>query len=767
MSDSRPGDTFQPGDLLNNTYRIETVLGRGGTSEVYRARSEISGRLVALKALRPEYATNDDFLVLMTREEEIRDIRHDAVVRYSENQRMEDGTVYLVMDFVDGPGLDQKMRAGGMAAQDLLAVGLRVAEGLHAAHARNIVHRDLSPDNIILRGDVPSDAVIIDFGIAKDTNPGAETIVGNEFAGKYAYAAPEQLSGQTDVRSDIYALGALLLAVYRGKTPDIGANPMEVLQNKGKPLNTEGVPEPLKTLIERLSDPLPERRFHNALEVLEFIAPAAAHDAQAQRPLTVPPAAPAAAAAAAAASGDMPAMAATDPAPFQSDPAPQTLPPAAKAGAEAEAEAEAEILGVPKARPAPAAARAKKPAQKRGALVPVLGISALVALGAGGYFSGVFDGLFGPRYPLADPYTLIVDRPENGVLRAVGYVPSPAVMSALENRVTAAGGIAELTLASGDIAESWGEDIIATVTRAMPLEEWRLAVSSNSARLTGLTTDRALRAKLADEFKRSGLPGALEGSAQIALGPRLLTAEMLRPVLEQNADCGPLRTPGTPAGGFALGSTVTISGRLAATASRVALFDAVQAVAGDRGVALDVEVLNPSLCLIETYLPQTQSGEIDIKFSFGKSGEENPGGRYFVGENPVIDVVLPEYLDIGYLWVSIIDVTGNVFHLLPNLNRPDNAVAALRQDSKGAVPVRVAFGLDEAANTSKLAFLVDDSTLGKSKVVVFYSRQPLFDGLRPTTESAAGYAEALAAADRAGGREIFSFDSRILTTARP
>ncbi|WP_114283924.1 protein kinase domain-containing protein [Candidatus Halocynthiibacter alkanivorans] len=756
MSDSRPGDTFQPGDLLNNTYRIETVLGRGGTSEVYRAHSEISGRVVALKALRPEYASNDDFLVLMTREEEIRDIRHDAVVRYSENQRMEDGTVYLVMDFVDGPGLDQKMRAGGMAAQDLMAVGLRVAEGLHAAHTHNIVHRDLSPDNIILRGDVPSDAVIIDFGIAKDTNPGAETIVGNEFAGKYAYAAPEQLSGQTDVRSDIYALGALLLAVYRGKTPDIGANPMEVLQNKGKPLDTADLPEPFKTLIERLSDPLPERRFQNALEVLEFIAPTAAFDAQAQRPLTVPPAAPGTAAAT-----PMPAAEAPDAAPQTSPPAADPLPGPELGAATG---TEPEILGVPKAKPAPAAAKSEK---KRGALVPVLGIAALLAIGAGGYFSGVFDGLLGPKYPLADPYTLIVDKPENGPLRAVGYVPSPDVLTELENHVTAAGGTAELTLATGKIAESWGADILATVAKAMPLEEWRLAVSSNSARLTGLTTDRDLRERLADEFKRSGLPGALEGSADIALGPRLLTAEMLRPVLEQNADCGALRTPSLPENGFALGATVTISGRLAATASRVAVFDAVQAIAGDRGVALDVEVLNPSLCLIESYLPQAQSGELDITFRFGKSGEENPGGRYFVGENPVIDVVLPEYLDIGYLWVSIIDVTGNVFHLLPNLNRPDNAVAALRQGAQGAVPVRVAFGLGEAANTSKLAFLVDDSTLGKSKVVVFYSRQPLFDGLRPTTESAAGYAEALAAADRAGGSEIFSFDSRILTTARP
>lgn len=104
MIDSRPGDMFQPGDLLNNTYRIEALLGRGGTSEVYKARSEISGNAVALKILKQEFSGNEDFTVLMAREENIREIRHDAVVRYSENHRTADGRIYLLMDYIEGPG---------------------------------------------------------------------------------------------------------------------------------------------------------------------------------------------------------------------------------------------------------------------------------------------------------------------------------------------------------------------------------------------------------------------------------------------------------------------------------------------------------------------------------------------------------------------------------------------------------------------------------------------------------------------------------------
>ena len=273
MAESRPSDIFKPGDLLNNTYRIEAILGRGGTSEVYRAQNEVSKRLIAIKALKSEFSDNEDYLTLMTREEEIREIRHEAVVRYSENHRTRDGHIYLVMDYVEGPALEKIMQDGGMPADDLIKVIKRVAQGLQVAHSRNIVHRDLSPDNIILRGGVPEEAVIIDFGIAKDTNPGAKTIIGNEFAGKYGYAAPEQLSGNSDPRTDLYSLGALVLATFRGKKPDMGRNPMEILQKKALPLDTEGVPEPLKSLIDKMSDPIPDRRFQSAAALLASLEP--------------------------------------------------------------------------------------------------------------------------------------------------------------------------------------------------------------------------------------------------------------------------------------------------------------------------------------------------------------------------------------------------------------------------------------------------------------------------------------------------------------
>jgi len=726
MIESRPGDAFQPGELLNNTYRIEALLGRGGTSDVYKARSEISGRLVALKVLKSEFSGNDDYLVLLTREEEIREIRHDAVVRYSENHRTQDGHVYLLMDYVEGPGMDKKLKQGPMPADELLTVCRRVTEGLEAAHSRNIVHRDLSPDNIILRGGDPAQAVIIDFGIAKDTNPGAETIVGNEFAGKYAYAAPEQLNGQTDARSDIYSLGALLLANYRGKSPEVGNNPMEVVQRKGEPLNTDGVEEPLKSLIDRMTAPDPDQRIQSATEVLAFL----------NNP-------------------------STDAAPADDD-ATVIVPVPRKA-------AEPETIAPPHPAPQKKPAPDKPPvAQKSSRTGLVAGLVLLLAAagGAGGYFSGAFDAVLGPQLPIADPYTLVIAKDENAAPRAVGNVPSEDMQTALDTRMRDQSGQARLDLAAGDIADSWANDVLATLEQIEELDEWRLAISGNRAQVTGATTDEALQKRLMAAMS-SDLPGALTGEASIEFRPVFLAASTVRPVVDQLADCGPLATPGVPAVGYGPTTPVTVKGRVAETATRVRLFDALRAVSGDRNIVLDVEVLNPTLCLIESNLPNAPASDIDVAFTVGDRDEPNPSGRFFVGENPVIDVVLPADVTDGYLNVSILDVSGNVFHLMPNLTREDNSIAALRDGQAGEVKVRVAYSLAESAQNGGIAFRVDDSTLGKSKVIVLHSSEPLFDGLRPTSESASGFAEALKQFADSHDASIRSLDSRVLVTAKP
>ena len=709
MADSRPGDIFQPGDLLNNTYRIEQVLGRGGTSEVYKARNDISGRFAAIKVLKAEFSGDEGYLTLMRREEEIREIRHDAVVRYSENHRTPDGHIYLVMDFVDGPGLDALLKAGGLPAGDLVQVCRRVADGLRTAHARRIVHRDLSPDNIILRGGKAAEAVIIDFGIAKDANPGAQTIVGNEFAGKYAYAAPEQLSGQTDARSDLYALGALLLATYRGARPDIGANPMEVLQKKALPLNTAGVPEPLKALIDKMTQPDPAKRFQSAEEIIQAIDRGIG-DGIEDRTVIVPRAKPVVAAVVA--------------------PKPVVPPPA----------------------PVP---------RSRGGLWAGLVVLVLAMGAAAAWFSGAFNGA--PGLPVADPYSLIVERTAAGAARAVGYVPSQAVADDLTRAMAGLGGTATLTLASGAIGGTWGPDVVALVTALARVDSWRVAVSGNDAGVTGVTSDPAVQAAVMAAIG-TALPGTLKGHAEITLKPQFLNADALLPVLAKAADCGPLTLVDPPALGYGKEDAVKLTGRLATAEGQVALFDALTALAGSRSVTLNIELLNPALCQIETTLPEARAGDFRFDFGFGDRTDDNPSGRYFVGENPVIDLVIPADVTDGYVSVSIIDVSGNVYHILPNLNRPERDVAELRGGVVGDFKLRIAYPISDNKDPSHIAFTVDATSLGKTKVIVIHSDKPLFAELRPTTESVGGYAAALKSEAEAGTLTIRSINSRILTS---
>lgn len=450
MIESRPHDIFKPGDLINNTYRIEGVLGRGGTSEVYRARSEISGRIVAMKVLKSEFAGNEDYLVLMNREEAMRDIRHDAVVRYSETHRTTEGHVYLIMDYVDGPDLHAVLKQGGMSAEDLLVVCARVASGLAVAHGRNIFHRDLSPDNIILKGGKAEQAVIIDFGIAKDDNPGAETITGGEFAGKYAYAAPEQLSGRADARSDIYSLGATLLATFRGAPPDVGRNPMEVLRRKGEPLDAEGVPEPLKSLIDRMTHPDADQRPQSAEAVLDAIDPKYLPDNLAVRPTTLPP---------------------------RRDPVP-TQDTAAASGASTGKESNGAD---------------NKGGGGRKLVLAGVAVVALAGIGAGGYFGGFLGGFSGAgRIPVADPYTLVVSRDPGAAPIAQGHAPNAQVRDMLATLLAAQGGEARLDLATGDIGDGWGDGIAQLIDTVAALEEWRIMAEGSRIEVTGMTLDRDL-----------------------------------------------------------------------------------------------------------------------------------------------------------------------------------------------------------------------------------------------------------------------------------
>jgi serine/threonine-protein kinase len=417
----------------------------------------------------------------------------------------------------------------------------------------------------------------------------------------------------------------------------------------------------------------------------------------------------------------------------------------------------------PEAGPAPVPTA--PPGGKGGRVLALLGL-VVVAGGAIGYAMGAFDAFLTPALPVIAPYVLTVEQPADAPPRASGHVPTEALQTALSARVLAAKGAVDVALGSGAIPETWGAEVMAVLDRVEDLPEWRVAVQDSAVQVTGMAPDRALRDATAAALTAGR--GALTVTAAIDFGPRVLMPEAVAGIAAAHQDCGPLALAEAPPAGWGVGAKIIVTGRMATEAQRLKLYDALVAAIGDRSALVDVEILNPQLCAIEAALPRAPSRGFGVIFGFGDRPDPNPAARYFVGENPVIDVVIPADVTSGNLWVSIVDVTGSVFHLLPNLNRPANDVATLREGKTGEVTVRVAYSVAEATGTPKMAFLVDDSIMGKSKIVVLYAPEPVFDTLRPMSESVESFAAALAGQEAADApAPLFAVDARILVTEKP
>ncbi|MGH6959359.1 MAG: serine/threonine-protein kinase, partial [Dongiaceae bacterium] len=280
--------TIAPGQLLGHTYRIEALLARGGMGEVYRARHAELNTEHAIKIILPELAGNTRIVDLFRREASVlRTIRHDAIVAYDGVFRDENGRLYLVMEFVDGPSLSKLFKQGALRPAQVRELRDRLADGLAAAHEKGVTHRDLSPDNVILPGGELTKAKIIDFGISKMADPTAKTIVGDDFAGKYSYVSPEQVGlygGKVDPRSDIYSLGLVLAAAATGKPLDMGSSPISVVEARRAVPKLERVPAELRPELTAMLQPDPADRPQSLRDLLREPARPARRAESAQRP---------------------------------------------------------------------------------------------------------------------------------------------------------------------------------------------------------------------------------------------------------------------------------------------------------------------------------------------------------------------------------------------------------------------------------------------------------------------------------------------------
>jgi eukaryotic-like serine/threonine-protein kinase len=205
-------------DRVVGDYILRTKIGGGGMSEVFAAEHRGRGDAVAVKVLRPHLAADEAqaarFLAEATR---TRAVAHPNVVRVLDCGRDDDGTLYLVMERIDGEDLAARLaRAGRLDEGELRRLGAAIADGMQAAHERGVIHRDLKPANILIgAGGAPK---IVDFGIAKMlTGDSAAT---GPAMGTPHYMAPEQLSdGAVAPSVDIWALGVTLFEAATGTLP--------------------------------------------------------------------------------------------------------------------------------------------------------------------------------------------------------------------------------------------------------------------------------------------------------------------------------------------------------------------------------------------------------------------------------------------------------------------------------------------------------------------------------------------------------------------
>lgn len=274
-----PGDEddvtlYQPralrvGEVIGH-YRIEAPLGQGGNGSAYAARNiDDEDERVVIKLIRPDRRDRARLARLLRAEAAaLRRVKHDAIVQYRTFKRIPGSDeYYLVTEHVDGPPLSACLRDGGaMRPSDIARLAVRVADALECAHEQGVIHRDLSPENIILPDRDPARATLIDFGIAKH---GTVDPLGLDFVGKLAYAAPEQFEGDPDrigPWTDLYSLGLVLAGAARGRRLDMGRDMDSAIAARRTTPDLGGIPESLREPIAALLVTDPELRVRRAAD---------------------------------------------------------------------------------------------------------------------------------------------------------------------------------------------------------------------------------------------------------------------------------------------------------------------------------------------------------------------------------------------------------------------------------------------------------------------------------------------------------------------
>ncbi len=302
-------DPYVGREVLDGKFRILKRIGAGGMGSVYLASEPAMGREVAIKILHPKLKGRADLVSRFRREARaMSQLRHPHTVRVFMYGELEDGSLYIVMEMLEGRNLNQTVRREGpMSPARAIPIVSDACHALHEAHQMGIVHRDLKPENIFVcqQPGVKDYAKLLDFGLAKVTEaqmrPGSMILTQEGMVfGTPEFMSPEQARGQVlDARSDIYSLACILYEALTGKLPFVAKTPMEYV---GK--HVTAAPIALNDRVEGLSFPdglwediqkalskNPNDRYQSAIELADALAPFAEPVPSPSQVSTQPPAA--------------------------------------------------------------------------------------------------------------------------------------------------------------------------------------------------------------------------------------------------------------------------------------------------------------------------------------------------------------------------------------------------------------------------------------------------------------------------------------------
>ena len=271
---------LEVGSFLSDRYEILSKVGAGGMSDVYKAKDHILSRFVAIKVLKQEFSEDSSFVTKFRAEaQSAAGLEHPNIVNIYD-VGSENGLYYIVMEYVEGITLKTYIeKKGQLSFKESASIAIQVARGIESAHNKNIIHRDIKPQNIIISTE--GKVKVTDFGIAKATS---SNTISSDVMGSVHYASPEQArNGFVDGRSDIYSLGIVMFEMVTGRVPFDGETTVAVaLQHLQEEIARPSkyapdLPISFEKIILKCTQKTPDRRYQTIEDLLADIRRSLAH----------------------------------------------------------------------------------------------------------------------------------------------------------------------------------------------------------------------------------------------------------------------------------------------------------------------------------------------------------------------------------------------------------------------------------------------------------------------------------------------------------